>query len=109
MPVTIKIPSTLKVGSHTYKVLLDEREDDGNFGGSALHRQRELLLNPATNNQDMHVTYIHEALHILARAYCINLEEDVVSSLGEALTAFLVNTLGIKFDFSNLPTRKVRK
>ena len=105
--VVIKIPKEIKVGSHTYRLWFDEREDDGNFRGTILHSKREIMLNPKLHQQDLRVTFLHEIVHALNKAYSQNLPEDDVSVLGEALGTLLFSILDIDFDFSDVPTRKV--
>ena len=104
----IEVQPKLKIASHTYQVLFDEREDDGDFRGSALHRHHEVALNPKLHAQQLRVTYLHEVLHVIDQSYCMHLSEDAVGPLAEGLAEFLFNNLGIELDFSKIDTRKVR-
>ena len=107
MSIVVKVPKEIKIGAHTYKVWFDEREDDGNFKGSTLYRKREIILSTELHPQDLRVTFLHEAIHMLTKAYSQVLSEDDVSVLGEALGAFLFGVLDLDFDFSDIPVRKV--
>ena len=103
----VKVPKEVKVGLHTYKVWFDEREDDGDYHGSTLHRKREILLNPKLHPQQLRVTLLHEVVHALCAAYSLKLQEGDVDVLGEALGTFLFSVLDLDFDFSDIPVRKV--
>lgn len=104
----LKVPTNIKIGSHEYKVLFDEREEDGNFRGSILHKYHEILLNPDIHPQQLRVTFIHEVMHAVAHTYSIVPPEEDVSRLAEGIAELLFNNLGVDLDFSDIPTRKVR-
>ena len=106
--LVIKVPSEIKIGAHTYKIWFDEREEDGDYKGSTLHRKREVLLNPLLHKQDLRITYLHEVMHILSDAYNQKMPEDEVGVMAQALGVFLYNNLGIELDFSNIPQRKIQ-
>ena len=103
----VKVPKEIKIGSHTYKVWFDEREDDGDFRATTLHGKCEVLLNPRLHPQQLRVTYLHEVLHVLGEAYSQKLPEEAVGVLAEALGTLLFSVLDLDFDFSDIPIRKV--
>ena len=104
----IKIPKIIKIGSHSYKVYFDEREDDGDFRGSALHSHHEILLNPSLHKEQLRITFIHEVLHIIGQVFDMRDQSDeCILKTAEGLGILLFSDLGISFDFSNIPTRKV--
>lgn len=105
--IIVKVPREIKIDPHSFKVWFDEREDDGDFGGTTLHRKREVLLNPKRHPQQLRVTYLHEVLHVLGEVYSQKLSEADTSVLAEALGAFLFGVLDLDFDFSDIPVRKV--
>ena len=98
----VKVKSILEVGCHKYKVSFDDTQEDGGWDGTTLHRREEILLNPQQPELRMATCYIHEALHIIARVYAIDLKEDDVWRLSEGLGEVLVRNLGITLDFSNI-------
>ena len=103
----IKVPRVIKVGSHSYKVYFDGREDDGDFRGSALHNHHEILLNPTLHREQLRVTFIHEVLHIIGQVFDERMPEESTIRTAEGLGILLFSNLGIDFDFSSIPTRRV--
>lgn len=103
----VKIPKEVRIGSYTYKIWFDEREDDSDFKGSSLHRRHEILLNPEIHPQHRRVTFIHEILHIINECYGISPPEGDITRLGEGIGQFLFSNLDIDFDFSDIPHRKI--
>ena len=103
----IKVPATINIGSHSYRIWFDEREDDGDFKGSTLYRKREVLLNPSQHPQDLKITYLHEVIHTIAEAYSQRVPEEAVAVLAQGLGTFIYNNLDIDLDFSDIPSRKV--
>lgn len=106
---TIKIPKTISIGSHDYNVIFDEREEDSEFRGSALHRHHEILLNPFTHPQQRRVTFLHEVLHVIDETFEVRPPDPDVSRLAEGMGQLLFSNLGIDFDFSDIPTREVKR
>ena len=102
----LAVPNIIALGSHEYKVFFDEREEDGDFNGSFLHRKAEILLNPNVPHHQLRVTFIHELVHAICRVYCVKLEEDDVSPLAEGITEILTRNFGIDFVFSTTPKRE---
>ncbi len=103
----IKIPKEIRIGSHTYKVWFDEREDDSGFIGSSLHRRHEILLNPDIHIQQKRVTFLHEALHVINECYGIRPPDEDIERLAEGIGQLLFSNLDIDFDFGNIPTRRI--
>ena len=102
-----KIPYNIQIASHTYKVWFDEREKDGDFRGSALHRYHEILLNPDLHKQQIRVTFLHEVIHVICQTFDLSPSESETHRLAEGIADFLFSNLNINFDFSDIPIRKV--
>jgi len=105
--VIVKIPGIIQIGSHHYRVYFDEREEDGDFRGSALHRYHEILLNPNLHREQLRVTFLHEVLHIISQVFEVRPPEDDIVRLAEGLASLLFNNLSLDFEFEDVPTRVV--
>ena len=94
----MRIPASIKVGGHTYKVIvkLGLWREAGNHGES-LHNLQEIRLETLQHSEMLGAAFIHEILHCIDRVYNNhNLTEDVVDAIAEGLYQVL-NDLGVTF------------
>ena len=102
----IKVPLSVSIGSHSYKVTLDESEDDGSHNGTCLHNKSEIRLNSLMHKDQLRVTYLHECIHLICRVYDINPPETEVTRLAEGIGELLYRNLELDLDFGNIPKVK---
>ena len=87
----MKIPSEVKILHKNYAI--EEREClvDGQdeLYGQIHYLKEKILLNSMASYEQRKATILHEILHGLDEAYCIELEEKQVQKLGNALYTFI--------------------
>lgn len=94
----MEIPETLKIGAHTYSVVLEDAdgESDSRFG-HCYTRKLQIYIDPRVSPSQQEETLLHEAMH----AICSQLrafpsteagaddEEKLVQSMGHAIYLLL--------------------
>jgi len=106
MVKSIRVPLSVSIGSHSYRVILDESEDDGDHSGTCLHHKSEIRLNPLIHKDQLRITYLHECIHLICRVYDINPPETEVTRLAEGIGELLYRNLELDLDFGNIPKVK---
>ena len=104
----IKIPETIKIGSHRYKIMLDisKRLDDEGVYGEINHRLQRILIRKDRPDSRKREALVHEIIHCIDKVYSIDhLEEAVVGSLAEGLSQAL-DELGIDFNWTGVEVNK---
>ena len=85
----MKIPNKVKIGAHSYKVVVKELE--GKLG--ELNREKGLLvLEKRVIPSERYVAFIHEVLHGINT----ELEHETVDALAQQLTSFLLDNKLLK-------------
>ncbi len=98
----VKVPKTIKVLSHTYKVRFDTKDLVANGAmGLTRHLHQEVILDgvnipPSELNQ----TFLHELLHIVERHFCLKLGDDDIDRISEGMAVILFDNFGIELDWS---------
>lgn len=100
----MKIPKTLKIGAHSYKVLFPYRfTERADCVGMHIKATTELKITDCddTGNKralsDIYVSLIHEILHAIDYRFAHGIiakneiGEDIITALAEGLTAFLID------------------
>lgn len=95
----MKIPESIKVGGHTYKIewVKNLIRDDGNRG--CVYWHLHLLRFDDNMSQDTFtVSFLHEMIHCIDRHYCNDhIAEDDTSALAEGLFQIFID-MGITFE-----------
>ena len=87
----MKIPKTLKIGGHVYKVVLQgsSKLDNVNIGCTS-RKENEIVLDISLPQDQIEATFFHEVLHTLNN----ELAHPIIDSLAEQLyQVFLDNHL----------------
>lgn len=101
-----KMLDEIKIGWKNYKIiktnpnhnLIDSGKD---CYGEIDYNKREIYLNESLNDEEQNkATLIHEMLHGISEMYNLELSEDIVSRLGEALY-IVIKDNGIKLTKEN--------
>ena len=98
----MRIPKKIKIGWKTYEVKLAEPKqtlftEGKECYGTIDYDRQEINLRVTNTQWQNEVTLIHEVLHGIENMYCIELGEEVVKRLSEALyTVLKDNNLKIK-------------
>ena len=101
--VSVKVPPTIKIGCHTYRVRLVKDLEDSGSDAEVNHKKETISIDPTTPLVRRNVSLIHEALHIISRVYHIDLGgEGVVGALSEGLGEFLLTNLGLEFNWEGV-------
>lgn len=94
----IKIPESIKIGGHTYKVLYQPNlaRVEGRQG-RIMYPIQEIVLYPDLHSDALSQGFIHELMHGIDRHYLgETLEERVVEVLSEGIFQVLLD-MGIQF------------
>jgi hypothetical protein len=84
------IPQTLKIKGHTYKVNQVGRKELGTGFTATVDNEANIIQLFKRSSPSRKVEcLIHEALHAMLAGYGYEHEEDIVVTLGEALTEFI--------------------
>lgn len=84
-----RIPSKVVIGDCTYEVLfIDEFKSPSILGETRLEDKQIVLKNGQTP-KELVKTYIHECLHAVSEEFDVNLTEQQVLKLEEALSCIL--------------------
>ena len=95
----MKIPKTIKVGGHTYEVVIDEHLwHNENLHGQVDYNNQVITLDTYGHPQQLSATFIHEVLHAIDRYFNNKaLTEDEIDSMAEGLFQVL-SDMGITFE-----------
>ena len=95
----MKIPKSIKVGGHTYKVVIDEHLwHNENLHGEADYNNHIIKLDPAGHRESFAQTFLHEVLHVIDKHFDNKaLTEDEIDSMAEGLFQVL-SDMGITFE-----------
>ena len=98
----IKVPSKIKILSHTYKVRFGMKDlVAAGAMGLTRHLHQEIILDgvnipPSELNQ----TFLHELMHVVERHFCLKLGDDDIDRISEGLATVLFDNFGIELDWS---------
>ena len=97
----VKIPNTIKIATHSYKVVFDAnlRHDEASYG-QVNHREQIIRLEASIPPSLRDQTLIHEIVHIVDRVYVCRMDEDDLERLSNGIAELLFNNLGVEFDWS---------
>ena len=102
----IRVPKEIKIGAHSYEVLLDESQPDNGYNGTCVHEREEIWINPLSHKNSRRISLLHEVIHLVGRVFDLEPTESSVSRLAEGLGEFLYENLGIELDWSDIPSIK---
>lgn len=105
----IKIPKEVMFGCLTYKIYLDESQDDAEFSGSALHKKLEIRINPILPDIRKNLALIHEVVHAFTKIYVVDPSDRDVELLANGFSEFLFRNLDIELDWSDIPALKLKE
>ena len=97
----IKIPDSVKVGGHKYRIILDnsKRLIDESTYGEVNHRKQEIRITANRPASQRREALLHEFLHCIDKVYNReSIEEKVVTHLAEGLNQ-VFDELGIDFNW----------
>ena len=95
----MKIPEFIKVGGHTYEIIIDEDLwfNEGHHGTTNYSTQK-IRLSTQGHVEVRGTTFLHEILHVIDRVLNLNsLDERTVDILSEGLFQVL-SEMGITFE-----------
>ena len=99
----VKIPPKIKVSIGDYEIFYQPHLSiDESQCGQVWFRKNLIRIDPCFPANEQFVTLIHEVLHIVDRFYKCHLEEDNVDRIARGISEFLVNNLGIEYDWSDI-------
>lgn len=84
----MKIPKTLKIGGHIYKVILRDRmKNDGadELGTANIFTHQKIWINKCQQNSQIESTLFHEIIEVINALHKLNLSETVICSLETGL------------------------
>jgi len=96
----MKIPKSIKVGGHTYKVSFVEKlwMREGNIGQVRHNTDQAIELDTALHPEQTTATFLHETLHAIDKVYNGGaLSEDAIDAMAEGLLQVL-SDMGITFE-----------
>lgn len=89
-----KIPETVVIGGHTYKIILQNNlARDNDSQGNSCGNNQTIKLDSSLPDTLKESTFVHEVLHQLDFIYHICLSHDQVYSLECAIYSFLSDNL----------------
>jgi len=84
-----RIPSKVVIGNYTYEVLfIDEFKSPSTLGETRLEDKQIVLKNGQTP-KELVKTYLHECLHAVSEEFDVNLTEQQILKMEEALSFIL--------------------
>ena len=97
----IKIPPTVKIGTHTYSVMFDRniRTDDDHIG-QVNHRTQEIKIWTEAPLSMRNESLLHELIHIAEYYFRVRIDDADIDRIAECMCDFLFNNLNIEFDWS---------
>ena len=99
----VKVPPQVRIGCHDYNICFNKHLwHDDKLAGSVNHRTHMIQIDPAFQLSELDATLIHEIIHIVVRIFSCQAEEADIDRLSEGMGEFLLNNLGIEFDWSNI-------
>lgn len=103
----IKIPKTVKIGTHTYSIELDPHlhSDEKDYGQINYRAQtiRVWLDAPLSIKNE---ALLHEVIHLAQSIYRVDISDADIDRVAETIGGFLFNNLGIEFDWSGIDVVK---
>lgn len=100
----VKVPTEYEFLIHKYKIAFKPHlwHDDGE-AGEANHRRGEINIDPNISQSEWVVTLNHEILEALKHHLSLKLEHDDLDRIAQGFADFMVTTLNIEFDWSDIP------
>jgi len=100
---SIKVPSTIEMGSHSYQVIFDSAQDDREFRGTFSDRKHKIFLSTCLHSQQLRVTFVHELIHLICELNDVRPPEQDINRFAEGVSELLFRNFDIDFDFSTVP------
>jgi len=98
----IKIPREIKVGAHSYRIILTPQlKIDQDKRGIVDHRRQTIELEGSMPNTMLVAVLLHEVVHIIDEVYSCHTDEDTTDRIAQGLTDMFYN-MGIEFDWSDI-------
>lgn len=102
----IKVPKTIQIGAHSYKIFLDKHLTESNDGGEIIFADFLILVNPTRVGSRRLVGLLHELLHGVDHTYNnFATGEGEIWGLAEGMAQVLTQ-FDIELDWSDIPERK---
>ena len=95
----MKIPKSIKVGGHTYEVVIDkDLWHEENCHGIAIYASHIIRVDPYGHPEVVAQAFLHEVLHVIDKHFDNKaLTEDEIDSMAEGLFQVL-SDMGITFE-----------
>ena len=99
----IKLPNKIKIGTHTYKINLDQNlhSDDKDYG-QINYRAQEIKIWSAAPPSVKNEALLHEVIHLSQQIYRVEITDQDIDRVAETIAEFLFNNLGIEFSWDNI-------
>lgn len=100
----VKIPREIKVcGVYPYKINYNPHiRDDEGYAGFINFRTEEITILPHLASRAKDEDLLHELIHAFENAYHFSITEEVNHRIAEGFLDFMLNSLGIEFDWSDI-------
>ncbi len=99
----IKVPQKIKIGLCELAVKCNQHlRDDEGYAGITNFRTSEIQVLPQLVPRRKDATLLHELIHVFEDMYHFRLSEDDNWRIAEGMLEFMVNNLGIEFDWSEI-------
>ena len=99
----IKVPNEIQIGCHKYRVFLKDNTTS-DYDGDTYRLEEMIRVDENLPPTQRGATFMHESLHFICRIYSVTVTERDINSLAEGLGQLLFADLGIKLDWSDIPT-----
>jgi len=101
----MKVPQSITVGGHSYRIVLNDELVDDNSCATVNHRKLRIEINPVRPPSQRTEAFIHELIHIIDRVYVNNeLEERQIVGISEGLNQ-IISQLNIDLDWGDIKER----
>ena len=100
----VKLLPKYRMGIHTYSLSLDRniRTDDADIG-QVSHREQTIKIWTDAPLSRKNETLVHEVIEIGKFMYRVQIDDADIDRVAECVCEFLMNNLGIEFDWSDIP------
>ena len=85
-----KLPKKVRVGPFVYTLFKTTDLDHNGQWGVADHAKREIRFGELCTGRELSITFVHELIHTVAKAYGVSIKEEVCNPLSHGLAQALM-------------------
>lgn len=86
-----RLPKTVRVGPYRYRLRFDTAVDGASRLAETDYINREIRFGTLCNERERPSSLIHELLHAVSSAYCVELKEQQLAALANGLAQALID------------------